>query len=1187
MALMNVICIGIDARGHQDNADVDDDCTEKFPSVGPMLTSKLGGFCNRKFLLKRFPILHWLPEYETNFLVEDIVAGLSVGLTVIPQGIAFAVMANLEPQYGLYSAFMGCFVYCVFGSCKDLTIGPTAIMALMVQVYVGSLGADFAILLTFLSGCIILMFGLLNLGFLVQFISMPVTAGFTSAAAITIASGQVKSLLGLPGRSNEFVHSWINVYRHIGETKLWDAVLGVATIVVLLLLRSFRGKWSAVGKYLALARNAVVVIGGAALAYYFSRVECSPFSLTGAVTPGLPPVALPPFTTVLNNQTLGFSEMTSKLGSSIIALPLIAILETIAIVKAFSKGKSIDATQELVALGMCNIFGSIVSSMPITGSFTRTAVNNNSGVRTPLGGIATGILVLLSLGLLTDTFYFIPKSVLAGVMIAAMFFMVEFHAAVEIWRTKKVDIIPFIVTLVSCLLLGLEYGMLIGIALNICFVLYMTSRPKIDQALLRTRSGIEAMVVKPDQSLIYSSIEYLKHEIVKMTDKTQVATVIIDGSNVSYVDSTAAKIFSSIVEELAMRGRTVFLWNWNRSVRCTLIRLNKEQFYQLFKQGGLEQLDKEVCCENEDISESFPQLGQSISACCHGFCTRKQLFKRIPVLQWLPCYRLKYLVDDIVAGLSVALTVIPQGIAYAAIANLDPQYGLYSAFMGCFIYFLLGSCKDVTIGPTAIMSLMVQAHVGNAGVEFAILSAFITGCIILLLGILNLGFLVQFISFPVTAGFTSAAAITIASGQVKSLLGIPGQSNEFLDSWINVFERIQDIRLWDSVLGVSTIVILLILTQMKNIKGNNCWRIIGKYITLSRNAIAVISGSLLAYALSDVGNVQPFLLTGNVTPGLPPFKLPPFATSMDGRAYTFSEMIAELGTSLITLPLIAILESIAIAKAFSKGKAIDATQEMIALGISNIAGSFVSSMPVTGSFTRSAVNNNSGVRTPLGGIMTGAVVLLALGLLTESFYYIPKATLAGVIIAAMFFMVEVHAAAEIWRTKRVDIIPMISTLMACLLLGLEYGMLVGIGINVCFVLHQISRPIVVPVRLTVDGKDVLILQADQSLVYSSAEYLKYLVLKQASKHPDAIIILDGSHINSVDSTVAKVLVSMTQDMEHSKRKIVYWKWNRSAQCTLLRMERTLFQNLFKNDEKLDAMLKEGFPQHQTTVRLDV
>uniref|UniRef100_A0AAG5CND9 STAS domain-containing protein n=1 Tax=Anopheles atroparvus TaxID=41427 RepID=A0AAG5CND9_ANOAO len=583
-----------------DSPDGEDDCRENFPAVGPILATKLGGVCNKKLLLKRMPILQWLPTYEASYLIEDIVAGLSVGLTVIPQGIAFAVMANLEPQYGLYSAFMGCFVYCLFGSCKDLTIGPTAIMALMVQVYVGGLGADFAVLLTFLVGCIILLLGLLNLGFLVQFISMPVTAGFTSAAAITIASGQVKALLGLPGRSNEFLDSWVNVYINIGETKLWDALLGIATIVVLLMLRSFRGKWSAVGKYLALSRNALVVIGGAALAYYFAASGSHPFSLTGTVNSGLPPMKLPPFRTVLNNETILFPEMSSKLGSSIVALPLIAILETIAIVKAFSKGKSIDATQELIALGLCNIFSSLVSSMPITGSFTRTAVNNNSGVRTPLGGVATGVLVLLSLGLLTDTFYFIPKSVLAGVMIAAMFFMIEFHAAAEIWRTKKVDIIPFIVTIGACLLLGLEYGMLIGIGLNICFVLYMTSRPGIDQALFRTSCGIEAMVVKPDQSLIYSSIEYLKHKIVKMTDKTQVAVVIIDGSNVSYVDSTAAKILASTVDELTLRKCTVLLWNWNRSVRCTLLRLNKTLFYSLFKYGALEQLGNEVC------KDSFP-----------------------------------------------------------------------------------------------------------------------------------------------------------------------------------------------------------------------------------------------------------------------------------------------------------------------------------------------------------------------------------------------------------------------------------------------------------------------------------------------------------------------------------------------------------------------------------------------------
>jgi solute carrier family 26 (sodium-independent sulfate anion transporter), member 11 len=188
-------------------------------------------------VFQRIPILQWLPKYQPGYLVEDFVAGLTVGLTAIPQGIAYAVVAGLPPQYGLYSAFMGCFVYCVFGSCKDITIGPTAIMALMVQSYVQNLGADYAVLATFMAGLAIFASGLLNLGSLVTFISTPVTIGFTTAAALTIGSGQVKAILGLSGKSNGFLESWINVFEHIGETRLWDTVLGLTSIALLLLLR--------------------------------------------------------------------------------------------------------------------------------------------------------------------------------------------------------------------------------------------------------------------------------------------------------------------------------------------------------------------------------------------------------------------------------------------------------------------------------------------------------------------------------------------------------------------------------------------------------------------------------------------------------------------------------------------------------------------------------------------------------------------------------------------------------------------------------------------------------------------------------------------------------------------------------------------------------------------------------------
>ncbi|XP_065076353.1 sodium-independent sulfate anion transporter-like [Ochlerotatus camptorhynchus] len=587
-------------------ADAEEDYSEELPQLRELVASKFrNGCCSTKLVKKRFPILSWLPNYNRQYFVEDIVAGLTVGLTVIPQGIAYAVVAGLEPQYGLYSAFMGCFVYFIFGSCKDITIGPTAIMSLMVQIHVANLGPAFAVLSAFLAGCIILVLGLLNLGFLVQFISMPVTAGFTSAAAITIASGQVKSLLGLPGKSNEFLESWENVIHNIHHTQLWDSVLGISTIVILLLmmrLKNLEGRLKSVGKYLSLSRNAIVVIGGTILAYLLSTDGEAPFQLTGNVTSGLPPVQLPPFSTVVNDQTYSFTQMISELGTSVIALPMIAILESIAIGKAFSKGKSIDATQEMIALGLCNIAGSFFASMPVTGSFTRSAVNNSSGVRTPAGGVTTGIVVLLALGLLGGTFFYIPKTVLAAVIIAAMFFMVEFHAAAEIWRTKKIDIIPFFVTLITCLVLGLEYGMVIGIGVNMCFVLYQTSRPTITQRVQRV-GRIDMLVVAPDQSLVYSSAEYLKARVVKLSQQNLVEVVIIDGSAVNYIDSTVAKILASIVEDLKVQERPVVFWNWQRPVQHTAFRLDAELFVPLFKTGdSLEEIAKCWTLDNRFIA---------------------------------------------------------------------------------------------------------------------------------------------------------------------------------------------------------------------------------------------------------------------------------------------------------------------------------------------------------------------------------------------------------------------------------------------------------------------------------------------------------------------------------------------------------------------------------------------------------
>lgn len=588
---------------------------------GRCVRSQLASMCARHSLSRRLPITQWLPQYTLSLFLHDIVAGLTVGMTAIPQGIAYAVVAGLEPQYGLYSGFMGSFTYVLFGSTKDITVGPTAIMALMTQTYVLSYGADFAVLLTFLSGCIITLFGLLQLGFVVDFISMPVTVGFTSAAAITIAASQLKGLFGLKGSADKFMDSIVNFFERIHEAQLWDTVLGISTIVALLLLKkltafrvkgnppgqtisTFRRVWGNTLWLFSLARNAIVVFIGVGLAYVFFLYGFRPFTLTGKIGEGFPPIGLPPFSTVFRNQTYTFIEMTSALGSSLIAIPLISILESIAIAKAFSKGKAVDATQEMIALGLGNIMGSFVRSMPVTGSFTRTAVNNASGVRTPAGGIFTGLIVLGALGLLTSTFYFIPKATLAGLIMTAMFSMIDYEVVSLLWRTKRIDLIPLGATFVFCLALGLEYGMIVGITVNLLILLYHSARPPVNMKWVVV-NGCNVLLVTPAQSLAFPSAEYVREVIVadcnEHRDESQQSAVVIDGVNLFNIDSTVAKVIKLLSEDLKVLEVPIFLWRWPLPVTQTMLGIDPKM-KPLFRNATT--LDLVLSLENRVRHES-------------------------------------------------------------------------------------------------------------------------------------------------------------------------------------------------------------------------------------------------------------------------------------------------------------------------------------------------------------------------------------------------------------------------------------------------------------------------------------------------------------------------------------------------------------------------------------------------------
>lgn len=540
--------------------------------------------------------------------------------------------------------------------------------------------------------------------------------------------------------------------------------------------------------------------------------------------------------------------------------------------------------------------------------------------------------------------------------------------------------------------------------------------------------------------------------------------------------------------------------------------------------------------------------GSWLKQCKRKIFRKKTIYQRLPILKWLPTYTLGDLVADFVAGISVGVTLIPQALAYATVAGLPPQYGLYSAYLGCFVYIFLGSTKPVTIGPTAIMSLLSSGNGTGLGPGASVFLAFTTGCIQLLLGIFQFGALLDFIALPVIAGFTSASAVTIATTQVKSLLGLHIKSDAFIPIWAGVFKQIGETNVADAVLGLLSIVFLLTLKVFSKIKlgkdpenRTTTQKIFNRFFWLlstSRNAVLILIGALVVSNWPVTDGENPFTITGNVTSGFPDFQPPPFSIVNGNQTYNFMDICQTLGTNIIIVPLIGILESVSIARAFSKGSKIDANQEMLAIGTTNLLGSFLSAYPTTGSFARTTINADSGVRTPMNGLFTGFIALLALSVLTPYLYYIPKTCLAAVIISAVIFMVEVHLVRLIWRSKKLDLIPFVSTFLLGTLVNLQIGILVGVAINLGTLLYFTGKPMVQINQIKGYAHDYVVVTPDRSLVFTAMDTFLRAVRKTMvnHRHPDPKpLVIDFVHVSVVDFCTAdgfKLINSELKEQGH-------------------------------------------------------
>ncbi|XP_050408906.1 sodium-independent sulfate anion transporter isoform X1 [Patella vulgata] len=569
----------------------------------------------------------------------------------------------------------------------------------------------------------------------------------------------------------------------------------------------------------------------------------------------------------------------------------------------------------------------------------------------------------------------------------------------------------------------------------------------------------------------------------------------------------------------------------------------------------------------------------------HGVCSVETLKNRLPILKWLPKYSLTDVQSDVIAGLTVGLTVIPQGLAYAKIAGLPPQYGLYSAFMGCFVYCFLGTSKDITLGPTAIMSLMtgtfaVSPVEGDA--TYAIILTLMSGCVQLLMGLLNLGIIVNFISYPVINAFTSAAAITIAFSQLKHIFGLKNISREFLHMVYDIFAHIGETRIWDMTLGLTCLFLLFFFKKLRTLQWKDenpddvklYKRIARKFLWLfgtGANAVIVISAAGVAAGLIGLNIKDKLSITGELKAGLPPFRVPDFTLESGNITQSAGEIFTKIGAGLGIVPLLGLIETIAIAKVFARQNnyRINPTQELIAIGVANIISCFCSSYPITGSFSRTAVNSQSGVRTPLSGVVTGALVLLSLYVLTPLFYYIPNAALAAVIISAVLQMIDYKIILILWKANKLDLGLLLITFISSLVIGIEYGILVGVGLSILMVLYPLARP---RIKYTTQ-EDILVVQPDQGMRFPSAEYISETIIERATTGTNnKSVIFDFQHISTIDYSAVMSIKKLMADLHRFQLQVVLTNVNSTISVDLEKAEipdLMIFSNVDKACQQLN------------------
>ncbi len=501
------------------------------------------------------------------------------------------------------------------------------------------------------------------------------------------------------------------------------------------------------------------------------------------------------------------------------------------------------------------------------------------------------------------------------------------------------------------------------------------------------------------------------------------------------------------------------------------------------------------------------------------------MLKNKPLLFWVASYRRDYIKNDVAAGITVAVLLIPQAMAYALLAGLPPITGLYAALASLVIYALLGSSRHLSVGPVALDSLLVASGLGaliagatgEAYLSYAITLAVMIGSIQILMGLLRMGYLVNFLANPVINGFTSAAAIIIALSQLKHLLGVEVTASQHAHSLLlQLAEQAANVHAATLATGCVCLVTLLILRRAFP-------QLPAAPVTVALSTVTVWLADLETMGVSVVGAIPQ---------GLPALSVPNIEI----------ERVLMLLSLATTIALVSFMESIAVAKRFAAQNRyeVNANRELVSVGASNVGAGFAGGYPVAGSFSRTAINADSGAKTPLASLVTAALIALTLFALTPLFYYTPIACLAAVILVAIKGLIDLREPRRLYKINKKDFSLLLFAFFATLLVGIQYGVLLSVLVSIMLIFSRITRPPVVhfgrlpnsnifrnldrdPHAKIIPG--VIIFRIDASLYFANVTYLKDKIYEAIAEREDKIhaFLIDASTTNEVDTSAITCL----------------------------------------------------------------